>query len=51
VRTYKPGKKAGAVYEKLYAVYKRTHDFFGRENAALMKSLRETAVCTQEGLK
>ncbi len=49
VRTYAPGKRAGAVYEKLYAVYKRTHDFFGRENAELMKSLRETAAGTQEG--
>lgn len=47
-KTYKPGKKAGAVYDKLYAVYKRTHDFFGRENAALMKSLRETAADTKE---
>ncbi|MCX5789851.1 MAG: ribulokinase [Elusimicrobia bacterium] len=47
-RTYKPGKKAGAVYEQLYAAYQRTHDFFGRENAALMKSLRETVTTTRE---
>jgi len=39
-RTYRPKKKAKAVYDKLYEVYTRTHDFFGRENVSLMKSLR-----------
>ena len=47
-QTYRPRKEAGAVYERLYAVYKRAHDFFGRENAALMKSLREISAGTKE---
>jgi L-ribulokinase len=39
--TYKPDKKATAVYNRLFKIYQRCHDLFGRENAKIMAELRE----------
>jgi L-ribulokinase len=40
-KTYQPRAEAKAIYDRLYAVYARAHDLFGRENAALMKDLKD----------
>jgi L-ribulokinase len=38
--TYKPRKKAVAVYDQLFKLYKRCHDLFGRENVGIMTQLK-----------
>ncbi|MBI3544960.1 MAG: ribulokinase [Deltaproteobacteria bacterium] len=40
VRTYLPVPEARATFDRLYQVYARAHDLFGRENAQLMKNLK-----------
>ena len=45
-RTFKPNPKAAEVYNKLYPLYRRLHDTFGRANRTdalgdIMKSLLE----------
>ena len=37
---YVPNPVAGAVYDKLYAEYRRLHDFFGRGGSNVMKALK-----------
>jgi L-ribulokinase len=47
VGTFKPDRAAAAVYNKLFELYRRCHDYFGREQAELMielKSLRNRAL-------
>ena len=39
--TYKPRKKAGAIYDRLFKLYKRCHDIFGRENVEIMTQLKD----------
>lgn len=40
-KTYKPNAANHAVYEKLYAEYRRLHDLFGRGGDAAMKNLKQ----------
>jgi len=39
-RTYKPNPEAHAVYAKLFAEYKKLHDYFGRGGDDVMKRLK-----------
>ena len=39
-RVYTPREKEGAVYDALYAEYKRLHDYFGRGENGVMARLR-----------
>ena len=41
VATYKPRRKAVAVYDRLFKLYRRCHDLFGRENVDIMTQLKE----------
>jgi L-ribulokinase len=41
IATYKPDRKASAIYAKLFETYRRCHDIFGREQAALMAGLKK----------
>ena len=38
---YHPNQANGAVYDRLYAEYKRLHDYFGRGENSVMHTLRE----------
>jgi L-ribulokinase len=38
---FRPAPAAKAVYDQLYAVYRQTHDHFGREHPGIMKRLKE----------
>ncbi len=40
VRTYRPDREAGAVYDELYREYRTLHDYFGRGSNDVMKTLR-----------
>ncbi len=40
IATYKPDRKAAAIYRKLFETYRKCHDIFGREQAALMVGLK-----------
>ena len=37
---YRPNPESGAVYDKIYAEYKRLFDYFGRGENNVMKTLR-----------
>jgi L-ribulokinase len=39
-RKFTPSKKAGAIYEHLYAEYGRVHDLFGRDPGSVLKRLK-----------
>ncbi len=39
-RTHEPDPTARRAYDELYAIYLRSHDFFGREEPSLMSRLR-----------
>lgn len=41
VKTYFPNKNAKIVYDQLFKIYKHSHDHFGRENADIMKRLKQ----------
>ncbi len=41
VATYKPNRQAAKTYDRLFKMYVRCHDMFGRENADLMTTLKE----------
>lgn len=41
VKTFTPNPEASAVYRKLFVIYKRCHDFFGKEEPQLMKTLKQ----------
>jgi len=41
VKTYFPDKNARIVYDQLFKIYKHCHDHFGRENADIMKRLKQ----------
>jgi L-ribulokinase len=41
---YKPSPKSAAVYDKLYAEFKRLHDYFGRGENDVMKVLKKIKV-------
>jgi L-ribulokinase len=45
---YRPDPAAHAVYERLYAEYVRLHDYFGRGESPLMKSLLAIRDCARE---
>ncbi|MEI8206359.1 MAG: ribulokinase [Kiritimatiellales bacterium] len=40
-RIFTPNPEAAKVYRELFAVYKRCHDFFGKEQPQLMKTLKQ----------
>lgn len=40
-KTFTPNPAASAVYREFFAVYKRCHDFFGKEEPQLMKILKQ----------
>ncbi len=40
-KTFKPNPEAHAVYAKLFAEYKKLHDYFGRGENDVMKRLKE----------
>jgi len=41
VRTFEPKPETSEIYRELFAVYKRCHDLFGREEPHLMKQLKQ----------
>ena len=41
VREHVPDEEAGRVYDRLYDLYRRCHDFFGREQPDIMRTLKE----------
>lgn len=41
IARYEPDFKAKQTYDKLFAIYKNAHDYFGRDNAHIMKNLKE----------
>ena len=40
-RTFVPDPGASATYRELFAIYRRCHDFFGREEPQLMRKLKQ----------
>ncbi|MFA5688844.1 MAG: ribulokinase [Kiritimatiellales bacterium] len=40
-KTFMPNPAASKIYRELFAVYKRCHDIFGREEKQLMKALKQ----------
>ena len=40
-RVFSPDAAASAVYDKLYAEYRRLHDAFGRGGSDVMRRLRQ----------
>ncbi len=40
IKTFEPNLDNKKSYDNLFKVYKKTHDFFGKENPELMKSLK-----------
>lgn len=38
-KIYRPNRKHGRIYERLYAEYNRLHDYFGRDENSVMKVL------------
>ena len=47
--TYRPDRNAAAVYTKLFDTYRKCHDHFGREHAALMTGLKTLRLNTLGG--
>lgn len=43
-RVYHPNLKAAAIYDRLYAEYIRLHDYFGRGENNVMKTLRDISL-------
>ena len=39
-RTFRPNAAAHAVYDRLFAEYRKLHDFFGRGGNDVMKTLK-----------
>jgi L-ribulokinase len=48
-RTYKPDAKSAAIYRELFKFYKKSHDMFGRDHAAVMRELKELKVKMRTG--
>ncbi len=51
VRTYRPDREAGAVYDELYREYRTLHDYFGRGSNDVMKTLRAIRARQAQPLK
>lgn len=41
IQRYTPDAQRHAMYQRMYAEYKKLHDYFGKENSDLMRRLRE----------
>ncbi len=46
---YSPDRKRAQAYDRLYAVYVQMHDWFGRENRALMRELHSISADARKG--
>jgi L-ribulokinase len=46
-RIFTPDPAASKVYRELFAIYKRCHDFFGKEEPQLMKNLKQIKIRTK----